>query len=577
MAGPMPTLTRRTREDDIQLFELSPHSRQPRMDLGVDWESPWREFRTSVRAFFTGPRLPQGAQDTGNSAFRVQWVRGKLPAGAITASSLWHVVFVLLLILPIWGFLPETQHNLAPVHIELTYLPAQDLPPISLPGPAAKPSPPGDLAKPLPQLGADAYHPRQTILSMPIRVTHPRQTLIQPDAPAVAPKIDQPLPNIAQWSTPAPTKPHLQISASTAAPVVQHRAAQDVAAPDVANSEKNPGPLNVAATPPVNQQLQMPLTPMSAPAAPANTRRQPTADAAPAPEVGASSGDAELHRVIALSANPAPPAAEVSVPQGNSAARVSISPDGKHPGVPGGAENGAAGNGSAGGHADSGGGTNGAGGAASGSGGGGNANAGSLPAAISITGGSNSHAGGGGIAPGGSRPAGKLNLKPAPLTESPGSSHRAAIDVAHLDPGVSPEKILSGKEIYPVHVNMPNLTSIAGSWILNCAQLDENDSPGYRPTGAFSGPVPIDKVDPKYPQAIIEQHVDGEVVLYAIIRKDGSVDNIQLVRKLDPQLDKNSMDALARWKFRPGTRAGVPVDVEAVVHIPFRFRNPKDQ
>ena len=124
---------------------------------------------------------------------------------------------------------------------------------------------------------------------------------------------------------------------------------------------------------------------------------------------------------------------------------------------------------------------------------------------------------------------------------------------------------------------MPNLTSITGSWVLNCAQLDEGDNPGYRPPGAFSGPAPLDKVDPKYPQSIIEQHVDGEVVLYAIVRKDGSVDGIQLVRKLDPQLDKNSMEALARWKFRPGTRAGVPVDVEMVVHIPFRFRNPSDQ
>ncbi len=124
---------------------------------------------------------------------------------------------------------------------------------------------------------------------------------------------------------------------------------------------------------------------------------------------------------------------------------------------------------------------------------------------------------------------------------------------------------------------MPNLTSITGSWVLNCAQLDEGDNPGYRPTGAFSGPAPLDKVDPKYPQSIIEQHVDGEVVLYAIVRKDGSVDGIQLVRKLDPQLDKNSMEALARWKFHPGTRDGVPVDVEMVVHIPFRFRNPSDQ
>ena len=124
---------------------------------------------------------------------------------------------------------------------------------------------------------------------------------------------------------------------------------------------------------------------------------------------------------------------------------------------------------------------------------------------------------------------------------------------------------------------MPNLTSVTGSWVLNCAQLDEGDTPGYRPQGVFSGPEPLDKVDPKYPQSLIEQHVDGEVVLYAIVRKDGSVDSIQLVRKLDPQLDRNSMAALARWKFRPGTRDGVPIDVEMVVHIPFRFRNPNDQ
>jgi TonB family protein len=426
----------------------------------------------------------------------------------------------------------------------------------------------------LPPLGADAYHPRQTILSMPVNVTHPHQTLIQPNAPTAAPKIDAPMPNMVQWPSPAPPKPQIQFSASTAAPRVRQRAAHDVAAPDIANNEKNPGPINVAATPLVNEQPRMPLSPM---ATAANTRPS-SQDAGAAPEVGAAGpADSDLHRVIALSAAPAPPAAEVSVPQGNAAARIAISPDGKQPGVPGGSEHGVAGNGGTGGHPDSAGGTNGAGGGTHGSGGGGSGNANSLPAAISITGGSNNGAGSGGIGSAGSRPGGKLNLKLAPSAEPTRPSHRAPIDVTHLDPSVAPEKILSGKEIYPVRVNMPNLTSITGSWVLNCAQLDEGNSSGYRPQGVFSGPAPLDKVDPKYPQSVIEQHVDGEVVLYAIVRKDGSVDGIQLVRKLDPQLDKNSMEALARWKFRPGTRDGVPVDVEMVVHIPFRFRNPSDQ
>jgi TonB family protein len=75
---------------------------------------------------------------------------------------------------------------------------------------------------------------------------------------------------------------------------------------------------------------------------------------------------------------------------------------------------------------------------------------------------------------------------------------------------------------------------------------------------------------------LIKGHVHGEVVLYAIIRKNGSVDSIQVVRDLDPQLDRNAMDALEKWTFRPATRAGVPVDVEAVIHVPFSYTDPRE-
>jgi TonB family protein len=61
-------------------------------------------------------------------------------------------------------------------------------------------------------------------------------------------------------------------------------------------------------------------------------------------------------------------------------------------------------------------------------------------------------------------------------------------------------------------------------------------------------------------------------MLSAIIRKDGSVDSIQLVHSVDPQLDANAMEALSQWKFRPAEKDGDPVDLEAVVHIPFRSR-----
>jgi len=59
-------------------------------------------------------------------------------------------------------------------------------------------------------------------------------------------------------------------------------------------------------------------------------------------------------------------------------------------------------------------------------------------------------------------------------------------------------------------------------------------------------------------------------VLYAVIRADGSVDSVELVRGIDQQLDANAMEALSQWKFRPASRQGAPVDLKAIVHIPFR-------
>jgi TonB family protein len=550
------------------VVELPPHGRLPRLDLGVDWESPWQEFRTSIRDFFDKTQVPTDAELPRDSHLRAHWIRGKTSSWAFVASSMWHVIVVVLLILPIWGFLPATARNLSPVRVELTWTPpAEDLPKISLPAagpkkPALPASPKVATPQPDPQPGADAFHPRQTILSIPVRVTHPRQTLIRPDAPQTAPKIEPELPNIVQWaSAPEIPKLQMQIAPSTSAPKMQRRVTANVAAPEIVNSEKNSGPLNIASGPAVNPQPQMPMAPMSASVAQA--RRSRTNANTAAPEVGAGVGDANLRSVIALSASPAPPAPEVAVPAGNSAARVAISPEGTRPGSPNGTGTGKS--------------------VGAGGGGGGNAAAisaggtstSSLPASVSVGGGSGHATTGGGIGSGQTRS--KLLLKPAaslPERPQPMTARRGPANVAALGPNEPPETILSGKEVYTLDVNLPNVTSASGSWILNFAQLDEDTSPFNRPKGTLSSPVATHKVDPKYPPDAIKQNIEGEVVLYAIIRADGSVDSIQLVRKLDPLLDQNAVQALAQWKFRPATREGSPVDIEAVVHIPFKYHSP---
>jgi len=566
MRGPMqPLLRAETYPVEDHLEELPPHARLPRLDLGIDWESSGQVFRTSLAGVLTGPPTPKDWELKRVKILRVDWIEGRLPGRAFLAASLWHVVAIWLLILPIWGFLPDVKPTLAPVQIELTLYDPSDLPRIKLPANTPKPIKRSDDPAKQPERGADAFHPRQTIVSIPVKVTHPRQTLIRPNAPPAPPKILTPLPNIVQWSETELKRPRLQLAPTASAPRLKHRAVADATAPEVRNVEKNAAPIDIATSPATIAKPKLALDAMSKSVA---QRHATQADAGPAPEVGAAAegGDAGLRQLIALSATPAPPAPEVSVPEGNLAARISISPEGGKPGAPSGAEHG---------------------GSAAGERGGGSATAGvlratlgtggsSLPAAVSVSGATPRPGnGGGGITPSGRR-AGGLILKPLTPYEPSSDTHRGPADVSRFDPSLPPEKILSGKEIYTLHVNLPNLTSASGSWIMNFAELDEEVGPPYKHNELVACPVPVAKADPKYPPELIKAHVKGEVVLYAIIRKDGSVDSIQIVRGLDPQLDRNAIDALRKWKFQPGTRAGVPADFEGVIYVPFSYQDPRD-
>lgn len=335
--------------------------------------------------------------------------------------------------------------------------------------------------------------------------------------------------------------------------------------PAVPNSEVRAGELNVAATLPVNERPRMPVTPMSVPNP---GRRREGTQAGPAPEIAGTPalpgtvGDG-LRNLIALSSDPAPPAPNLEVPLGNLAARFAAAPSlqGTGEGVGGGGS----GNGS------------------SGTGGGGNGD-GAGPPGISISGGSPENTGpvaGPPAAPSRPlpvrpqpRPTGRANELRLPRPNGLPVDPRGSAPLGPGYTGSSPEPadvVFGVKRIYTLHVNMPNLTSAAGSWILRFAELDAE---GENANVDLSAPSPLRKVDPRYPPVLIEQRIEGEVQLYAIIRADGSVDSIQVLRSVHPELDRNAMEALSKWRFRPAGRSGKPVDVEAVVSIPFRLSAP---
>ena len=122
--------------------------------------------------------------------------------------------------------------------------------------------------------------------------------------------------------------------------------------------------------------------------------------------------------------------------------------------------------------------------------------------------------------------------------------------------------------VYSIAIQMPNITSYYGSWMVWFA---ESNAAGVSAAGAVRAPVPLRKVDPKYIAAAASEKVEGVVRLFAVIRKDGRVDSVTLIRHLDDRLDHSAAEALTKWQFEPALRNGVPVDVDAVFEIPFRL------
>jgi TonB family protein len=146
------------------------------------------------------------------------------------------------------------------------------------------------------------------------------------------------------------------------------------------------------------------------------------------------------------------------------------------------------------------------------------------------------------------------SLPPRPATTISGST---ASDVER--------RVFGERKIYSMTLNMPNFNSAGGSWVIRFAELNENGG-----KGDLTAPAATQKVDPAYPMELMRQNVQGTVTLAAVIRSDGSVGDVRVLRGVDDRLDEYARVALARCRFRPATKNGTPVDLDAVVMIPFK-------
>jgi TonB family protein len=153
-----------------------------------------------------------------------------------------------------------------------------------------------------------------------------------------------------------------------------------------------------------------------------------------------------------------------------------------------------------------------------------------------------------------------------PRDQSP-AQEGAAVAVSQ-----APDPRFEGRMVYSMALQMPNITSYSGSWLVWFAERGPGAlshpaqaQPGIKP------PSPVHKVDPKYDPSAAGDRVEGKVRLAAVIHKDGRVDTVEILQSLDGRLDRSAAEAIAKWEFEPARRNGTPIDVDAVFDIPFHL------
>jgi TonB family protein len=96
----------------------------------------------------------------------------------------------------------------------------------------------------------------------------------------------------------------------------------------------------------------------------------------------------------------------------------------------------------------------------------------------------------------------------------------------------------------------------------------------YRPGNGVTLPVVIREVKPAYTSDAMRAKVQGTVLLECVVKPNGEVGDVKVVRSLDSTfgLDLEAMKAARGWRFRPGMRQGEPVAVLVTIELTFTLR-----
>jgi protein TonB len=83
-------------------------------------------------------------------------------------------------------------------------------------------------------------------------------------------------------------------------------------------------------------------------------------------------------------------------------------------------------------------------------------------------------------------------------------------------------------------------------------------------------PEAVSQIAPAYPAELRKARIEGLVTLVFILDESGRVEEPRVENSSRPEFEKPALDAIRKWRFRPGIKDGQAV--RTYIRIPIRFR-----
>jgi len=150
----------------------------------------------------------------------------------------------------------------------------------------------------------------------------------------------------------------------------------------------------------------------------------------------------------------------------------------------------------------------------------------------------------------------------------------APVDLAPMQPDVT-QVVTPESFIQPLQPPPPEGLKSSASVVI----------PQNRPTGLGKGmvvfepsqldqqPVPTFQVRPQYPYEMSRQGITGEVIVDLIVDEYGSVTNAFALHASQREFEVPAVQAVSKWKFKPGRKNGRAVKTHVQAPVEFRLND----